>query len=83
MSALRYNINMGQGVSIKEVEANGKQAAGHVVQIHFYDKPVAVRFAARLISQLSKQNEADAENKSLQKIKDLQFKKQFDEDMGI
>jgi hypothetical protein len=82
-NSLRYNIELGQGVSIKEVEADGKQAAGHVVRIHFYNKPEAVRFASRLISQLGKQNELDWEKQKISKIKADAFKKQWDEDMGI
>ena len=53
---LIYNTDIGYGIRI--VKAAEGRPAGHVVEIHFYDKKEAVKYVARLIHAASQEEEA-------------------------
>lgn len=47
--SLDYDIDVGYGIRVKKREAEEHRPAGHIVEIHFYDKDKAVKYALHLI----------------------------------
>jgi hypothetical protein len=46
--SLLYNTDLGYGICIKQHEVEGRPR-GYVVEVHFYDRAEAVKYAAQLI----------------------------------
>jgi hypothetical protein len=52
--SLRFDTDLGYGIRIKKAEAEEGRPAGHVVEMHFYNRSDAVKFAAELIHEITK-----------------------------
>lgn len=48
---LQYSIDVGYGIRIKKHEAEATRPDGYVVEIHFYKKEEAVKYAAQFIQE--------------------------------
>lgn len=47
--SLEYNTDLGYGIRIVARPAADGRPKGHVVEIHFYDRSAAVKYAVQLI----------------------------------
>lgn len=47
--SLEYNTDFGYGIRVVTREAENSRPRGYVVEVHFYDKTTAVKYAAQLI----------------------------------
>jgi hypothetical protein len=55
--SLRYGIDVGYGVRVVERPGDGQRPGGHIVEIHFYDRSEAVKYADQIIREASEANE--------------------------
>lgn len=51
--SLEYSIDFGYGIRVVGRLAEDGRPGGHVVEIHFYDRSAAVKYAAQLIQTAS------------------------------
>jgi hypothetical protein len=47
--SLEYNTDFGYGIRLVKRDAENGRPAGYIVEVHFYDKTVAVKYASQLI----------------------------------